>query len=110
MIHQLRIYKIEKSLKEVFDKRFQEHAWRIMKSYGFSVAAMWYSEFDDQLEFVYILEWPDREAMQKQWEAFMADIEWEDVKKKSREQYGEMVLGKARDQILEDTSWFENRI
>lgn len=108
MIHQLRIYKIDPTLKEVFDKRFNEHAYRIMKSYGFVIAAMWYSEYDGQLEFVYILEWSDETTLNKQWDAFMADTEWEAIKKKSREQYGEMVLGKVRDQILEDTTWFDS--
>jgi hypothetical protein len=108
MIHQLRIYQIEPKLKDAFDERFREHALRIMKSYDFEVVAMWYSNFDHKTEFVYILRWPDEEAMRKQWAAFMADTEWEEIKRISRDKYGEMVLSKERDQILEDVSWFNN--
>jgi hypothetical protein len=110
MIYQLRIYQIDSDLKEAFDKRFREHAVRIMKSYGFDIKAMWYSEFDNKTEFVYILKWSDVTTLQAQWEAFMADAEWENIKRKSREEHGEMVLAKVRDQVLESTSWFNNSI
>lgn len=68
-----------------------------------------FRSFNDQLEFIYILEWPDETTMRKQWEAFMADAEWENIKQQSREQYSEMVLGKLKDQVLQDTGWFKDR-
>ena len=110
MIHQLRIYQINPQLKVAFDTRFREHAMRIMESYGFNIKAMWFSEYGDNTEFVYILEWSDKATLEKQWAAFMGDSEWEEIKRKSREQHGEMVLAKVRDQILESTDWFENKI
>jgi hypothetical protein len=110
MIHQLRIYRINPDLKTEFDARFRDHASRIMKSYNFHVVAMWYSEFEGSTEFVYILRWPDESTMREQWDAFMADIEWADIKKQSREAYGEMVLAKVRDQVLADTNWFKGAI
>jgi hypothetical protein len=69
---------------------------------------MWYSEFENNTEFVYILEWSDEATLRTGWTAFMADTEWEDIKKRSREAYGEMVLAKVRDQVLTDTDWFKN--
>ncbi len=110
MVHQLRIYQINPELKTEFDTRFRKHAVRIMQSYGFDIKAMWYSKFEDRTEFVYILEWSDTKTLEKQWAAFMADKEWEDIKLKSREQHGEMVIAKVRDQILESTDWFSNNI
>ncbi len=110
MIHQLRIYRIEPSLKLEFDTRFRNHASRIMKSYNFNIVAMWYSELEGNTEFVYILEWPDETTMRTQWDAFMADTEWEAIKNQSREAHGEMVLAKVRDQVLEDTEWFSNAV
>lgn len=108
MINQLRIYLVNPKLKTEFDTRFREHAMRIMKTYDFTFKAAWYSEHEDSLQFVYILEWPDAAKLEKQWASFMADEEWEDIKRKSREQYGEMVLAKIRDQVLESTDWFDN--
>lgn len=110
MIHQLRIYRIEPRLKAEFDARFRDHASRIMKSYNFRIVAMWYSEFEGNTEFVYILAWPDEATMRAQWDAFMADAEWAEIKRQSREAHGEMVLAKARDQVLEDTAWFSNKV
>ncbi len=108
MIHQLRIYRIHPNTKAEFDARFRDHASRIMKSYNFHIVAVWYSEFEYNTEFVYILEWPDETTMRMQWAAFMADKEWGAIKKQSRETYGEMVLAKVRDQVLTSTEWFNH--
>lgn len=110
MIHQLRIYHINPDLKTEFDIRFRDHASRIMKSYGFKFVALWYSEYEGNTEFVYILRWPDEDTMHRQWAAFMADAQWESIKKQSRETYGEMVLAKVRDQVLTDTDWSDRAI
>jgi hypothetical protein len=113
MIHQLRIYRISPDLKGEFDARFRDHASRIMKLHNFKIVGMWYSEHDGNTEFIYILQWPDETTMREQWAAFMADAEWEDIKKQSREAYGEMVLAKVRDQVLTDVDWFsktDNRV
>ncbi len=110
MIHQLRIYQIKPDLKTAFDTRFRKYAVRIMQSYGFNIKAMWFSESEGKTEFVYILEWSDKATLEKQWAAFMADSEWEEIKRKSREQYGEMVLAKLRDQVLESTDWFHSKV
>lgn len=109
-INQLRIYRINPTLKNEFDMRFRDHASRIMQRYGFEIVSMWYSETEEGLEFVYILQWPDLETKEKQWAAFMADEEWEAIKQESREQYGEMVLAKVRDQVLNETTWFQNKV
>lgn len=110
MVHQLRIYRINPELKAEFDTRFREHAVRIMQTYGFSIKAMWFSGYEDKIEFVYILEWADTATLERQWTAFMADSEWEEIKRKSREEHGEIVLAKVRDQVLESTTWFDNKI
>lgn len=81
-----------------------------MKSYDFEIVAMWYSEIDGNTEFVYVLRWDDEATMRKQWAAFMADTDWDEIKQKSREAGGEMVLAKVRDQVLNDTDWFSNAV
>jgi hypothetical protein len=81
-----------------------------MNKYGFNIKAMWFSEFEGSTEFAYILEWSDKATLEKQWTAFMCDSEWENIKRKFREKYGEIVLAKVRDQVLESTKWFDNKI
>lgn len=103
MIHQLRIYQVRPELLPEFDTRFKNHARRIMVTYGFDIESMWYSRVEEKVEFVYILRWPDIQTMRKQWDAFMADAEWESIKQHSRETTGEPVLAKLADQVLTES-------
>jgi len=63
VIHQLRIYEIFDANKKAFHDRFRDHAMRIMAKYDFKIVATWESKKDNRTEFVYLLEWPDRETM-----------------------------------------------
>lgn len=90
-IHQLRIYKIPKENRQVFNERFKDHAYRIMKKYGFAIVAMWESEFNDTLEFIYLLEWKSENAMKTSWNNFMADQEWKDIKARTSKIHGTFV-------------------
>ena len=63
VIHQVRIYEIFDGNKQAFHDRFRDHAMRIMAKYDFKIVATWESKKDNRTEFVYLLEWPDRETM-----------------------------------------------
>jgi hypothetical protein len=92
MINQLRLYRIDPALKQVFLDRFRDHAARIMRDrYGFTILAMWLSDDEPQQHFTYLLSWPDRATMREAWRRFMADEEWSEVKRRSREGRGEAV-------------------
>ncbi|KAA2222792.1 NIPSNAP family protein [Chryseobacterium sediminis] len=90
-LHQLRIYEVPKENKQVFLDRFRDHALRIMKKYGFTIVAIWESEFREKTEFVYLLEWKNEDAMKTAWEGFMADKEWKEIKARTAKQYGNFV-------------------
>lgn len=81
VIHQLRIYEIFDNNKTAFHQRFEDHAQRIMKNYGFHIVAMWESKGDKKTEFVYLLEWPDIITLQESWAKFMKDEEWKEIKR-----------------------------
>ena len=91
VIHQLRLYEIFDSNKKAFHDRFRDHAMRIMARYDFNILAMWESKKDNRTEFVYLLEWPDRETMTDRWEKFLRDEEWIKIKKETGEMYGALV-------------------
>ncbi|MFG1203433.1 NIPSNAP family protein [Xanthobacter aminoxidans] len=94
MINQLRLYRINPDLKDAFLARFRDHAARIMRErYGFKIVAMWLSDEPDNLRFVYILSWPDLPAKEEAWRRFMADEEWNEIKRVTRETSGEPVQG-----------------
>jgi hypothetical protein len=90
-IHQLRIYTLNPANREHFHRRFEEHALPIMRRHGFDVVDMWESRKGDELQFVYVLAWPDEATMERQWKAFLADPEWVGIKKRSAEAHGELV-------------------
>jgi hypothetical protein len=99
VIHQLRIYEIFDSNKKAFHDRFRDHAMRIMARYDFRIVATWESKRDNRTEFVYLLEWPDRETMADRWEKFLKDQEWIKIKKETSEMYGPLV-GEIQDRTL----------
>lgn len=104
VVHQLRIYEIFDHNKQAFHDRFRDHAMRIMARYDFPIVATWESHHDGRTEFVYLLEWPDKETMQRQWAKFMADKEWSDIKKATARQYGDLVGG-IQDRTLQLTDY-----
>lgn len=105
MINQLRIYQVPKGNRGPFLDRFRDHAARIMtKRYGFRIQAMWTSETDDALHFVYLLAWADEAELAERWSAFMADEEWRDIKARTGADFGDFVLG-IDEMILEPVAF-----
>ena len=99
VIHQLRIYEIFDNNKKAFHDRFRDHAMCIMAKYDFKIIATWESKKDNRTEFVYLLEWSDRETMADRWEKFLRDQEWIKIKKETGEMSGPLV-GEIQDRTL----------
>ncbi len=99
VIHQLRIYQIFDSNKKAFHDRFRDRAMRIMAKYDFKIVATWESKKDNRTEFIYLLEWPDREIMTDRWEKFLHDQEWIRIKRETGEMYG-LLVGEGQDRTL----------
>lgn len=72
---------------------------RIMAKYNFKIVATWESKRDNRTEFIYLLEWPDKETMTDRWEKFLRDQEWVKIKKETGELYGPLV-GEIQDRTL----------
>jgi len=90
-IQQLRIYEINRGNRDVFHGRFQDHALRIMERHGFKIIDMWESDTGEKTEFIYLLSWPDKDTMDSRWEAFLADQEWIDIKRRTAAESGVLV-------------------
>lgn len=99
MIHQLRIYEIFDHNKSAFHARFRDHAARIMRKYAFDIVAMWEARTERRTEFVYLLAWPDEAAKSAAWDQFMADDEWNEIKRATRAEHGDLV-GAIEDRVL----------
>jgi hypothetical protein len=90
-IQQLRVYELNRGNRDPFHARFRDHALRLMKKYQFNVVDMWESDSGEKLQLIYLLSWPDRATMDKSWQAFLADREWIDIKKRTGAEHGELV-------------------
>ncbi|MEM6635198.1 MAG: NIPSNAP family protein [Pseudomonadota bacterium] len=93
MINQLRIYEIPKTNRGPFHDRFRDQAMPIFERYGFRIQAVWESQRDDKLYFVYLLAWRDADEMQTAWADFLADPEWTEIKRVTGAQHGTYVNG-----------------
>jgi hypothetical protein len=109
VIHQLRIYEIFDSNKKAFHDRFRDHAMRIMAKYDFKIVATWESKKDNRTEFIYLLEWPDKETMTDRWEKFLRDREWIEIKKETGEINGPLV-GEIEDRTLNLTDYSPRKV
>jgi NIPSNAP len=109
VIHQLRIYEIFDNNKEAFHDRFRDHAMRIMAKYDFKIVATWESKKDNRTEFVYLLEWPDKETMTDRWKKFLQDQEWIRIKKETGEVNGPLV-GEIQDRTLYLTDYSPRQV
>jgi hypothetical protein len=90
-LHQLRVYEVNRTNREPFHQRFQDHALRLMQKHDFKVVDMWESDTGEKLQFIYLLEWPDAKVMDERWKAFLADQEWIDIKKRTGAEHGQLV-------------------
>jgi NIPSNAP len=109
VIHQLRVYEIYETNKAAFHERFRDHAAPIMARYGFEIVAAWESSTDGRVEFVYLLSWPDADAMSAAWTRFMADEEWAEIKRNTAAEHGSLV-GEIQDRVLEPVPYTPNRV
>jgi NIPSNAP len=107
-VHQLRVYEIFEGNKQAFHDRFRDHAMRIMAKYDFKIVAIWETKTGDRTEFVYLLEWPDKETMTDRWAKFMADQEWANIKKETAKVHGRLV-GDIQDRVLQLRDYSPNR-
>ena len=104
MINQLRIYEIFEHNKRTFHDRFRDHAARIMASHGFRILSMWETRTEFRTEFVYLLAWPDEASKDAAWQSFMADEEWQEIKRVTAAEHGDLV-GAIEDRILQATDY-----
>lgn len=103
--HELRIYEVNRSNREAFHERFQDHAMRFFKKYKFKVIDMWESDSGDKLQLIYILYWPNRATMEARWKEFRADKEWAEIRQRSVAKHGDLLLSTPASQSMVRVSY-----
>lgn len=84
-LFEMRTYIANEGKFEDLHKRFREHTCRLFEKHGMTNIGYWVptegSGKDNTL--VYLLAYPNREAREASWKAFMADPEWQAAYKES---------------------------
>lgn len=80
---ELRIYYCYPGRLDALIERFQNHTTRIFEKHGMENIGYWLPIQNDRNALYYILAFPNKEAREKSWKAFVADPEWKEVAAKS---------------------------
>jgi hypothetical protein len=75
-----------------------------MERHGFRFVALWESELDGRSELVYLLEWPDEDALRAGWARLREDTEWTAIKRDTAARHGELV-GEIEDRVLDEVDY-----
>ena len=85
-VYELRLYRVHEGKMDALKARFGDHSDAIFKRHNMKSIGYWVPEDAAQNLFVYILEHPSRQEVEKNWAAFQADPEWKKVKAESEAQ------------------------
>lgn len=102
MIYELRTYHATPGKLDALNRRFADHTIDLFARHGIEVVGFWTPDAAvDTL--VYLVRFPDRAAMQKSWDAFRADPDWQRAKGES-EKDGSLVA-RLESQVLVPTDY-----
>ncbi|SFJ34535.1 NIPSNAP protein [Paenibacillus sp. UNC496MF] len=105
MIYELRIYTMFPGKLDDIRQRFSDHTFRIFERLGMQVCDFW-EDMEDEPKLYYVMRYESMEERVRQWEAFIQDAEWNEVKQAS-ERNGKIV--ERVDQIFLKRAEYFNR-
>ena len=77
MIYELRTYNIPEGRMDDIVDRFRTVTFRLFEKYNMEVVGFWaVDKPEEEYALVYLMRYPDEEAMKDSWAAFRADEEW----------------------------------
>lgn len=82
MFFEYRRYEADVGKSGALDQRFNDVTLRIFERHGFKVVGFWHTYVGPR-GLHYILRWNSLEEMEKAWDAFNADAEWQQAKEAS---------------------------
>jgi len=103
---EIRTYIAASGKLEDLHARFRNHTMKLFKKHGMDVVGFWGptdKERGSENTLVYVMAFPNREARDKAWRAFVADPEWQKVRDES-EKNGKL-LDKIESVILMATDY-----
>lgn len=74
--YELRVYTINPGKDEALHNRFRHHTLRLFKKHGIESVGYWMPLDTNDHRLHFILRYPNREAREKSWQAFLNDPDW----------------------------------
>ena len=82
-VYELRVYFANEGKLDDLHSRFREHTMGLFKKHGIKNVGYWVPVDNEENKLVYMLSYPDREARNASWKAFMQDEDWKAAYKAS---------------------------
>lgn len=101
--YEMRVYHAAPGKLDDLHARFRDHTCKLFEKHGMVNVGYWVPVENTENKLVYVLAYPNREAREKSWKAFMADPDWQQAWKDS-EKNGKLV-NKAESSFLEATDY-----
>lgn len=75
--YELRIYQAPEGKLDDLNARFRNHTLKLFEKHGMTNLGYWVPLDNPDRKLYYVLSYPDREAREESWKAFMADPDWQ---------------------------------
>lgn len=82
-LYEMRVYYAPEGKLDDLNARFRNHTVKLFEKHGMKNIGYWEPLNNPDNKLIYILAYPDREARERSWKAFMADPEWQKAWKAS---------------------------
>lgn len=81
--YEMRIYHIAPGKSEALQNRFRNHTLKLFARHNITSIGYWLPVKEDDQRLHFLLRYPNREAREVSWKAFMADPDWQAAQKAS---------------------------
>jgi len=82
-LFEMRVYYAPEGKLEALHSRFRDHTLKLFEKHGITNIGYWTPIDNPERMLIYFLAYPDREARDASWKAFMADPQWQAAHKAS---------------------------
>lgn len=82
-LYEMRVYYAAPGKLDALNARFRNHTLKLFAKHGMQNVGYWTPTDNPDGKLIYVLAYPDREAREKSWKAFMADPDWQKAWKES---------------------------
>lgn len=103
-LFEMRTYTTAPDKLDALHQRFREHTNALFVKHGMALLAYWTPE-DQPDTLIYILAYPDRNACEASWEAFLDDPEWQRVWEESKKSAGGPIVTKVESTFMTPTDY-----